>query len=114
MATCCQRTDTRVCVTEAEQVARQAHGRDLCENEPQNLDTDQPLDHSFPDHAQPGQPVYTRCELRRGRILGSRRILAYVDWGSPVLVLERARRMRWGGASFEIAGIRVGLPAGGA
>ena len=59
-----------------------------------DLHTDQPPDHSIPDHAQHGQPVYARCELRRGSILGSRRVLEHVDWGNPFLVLERARWMR--------------------
>src|ERR1700751_2663712 len=112
MATCSQRAATRPGRTKVRQLARQANRRDFCENEPQNLDTDQSPNHSIPDHAQHGQSIYARRELCRGALLGSRRLLEHVDWGNPFLVLERTRRMRRGSCAPETAGIRFRVLAG--
>src|ERR1700688_3102476 len=113
MAAGWQRASTSIGRTEVRWLARQANRRDFCQSEPQNLDTDQPPDHSIPDHAQHGQSIYARCELRRGGILGSRRVLEHVDWGNPFLVLERARWMRRGSCPPETAGIRLRMLGGG-
>src|SRR5260370_31931139 len=112
MAACSQRAATRPGRTKVRQVARQAHRRNLGKNEQQNLHTDQPPDHSITDLARHGQAIYARCELRRGDILSSRRVLEHVDWGNPFLVLERARWMRRGSCSSETAGIRFRVVAG--
>src|ERR1700733_10031645 len=94
MAAGWQRAPTSIGRTEVRWLARQANRRDFCQSEPHDLHTDQPPDHSFSDHAQYGQSIYARCKLRRGGVLGYRRVLEYVDWGNPFLVLERARWMR--------------------
>src|ERR1700674_3507011 len=112
MAAGWQRAPTSIGRTEVRWLARQAHRGDFCQSEPHNLHTDQPPDHSIPDHSQHGQSIYARYELRRRRLFCSRRVLEHVDWGNPFLVLERARWMRRGSCSFEIAGICVRLLAG--
>src|SRR6202041_4061814 len=112
MAAGWQRAPTSIGRTEVRWLARQAHRRDFCQSEPHDLHTDQPPDHSIYDHAQYGQSIYARCELRRGGILGSRRVLEHVDRGNPFLVLERARWMRRGSCPPETAGIRFRVLAG--
>src|SRR3984885_771198 len=112
MAAGWQRAPTSIGRTEVRWLARQANRRDFCQSEPHNFHTDQPPDHSIPDHAQYGQSIYARCELRRGGILGSWRVLEHVDWDNPFLVLERARWMRRGSCPPETAGIRLRVLAG--
>src|ERR1700733_8909361 len=112
MAAGWQRAPTSIGRTEVRWLARQANRRDFCQSEPHDLHTDQPPDHSIPDHAQHGQSVYARRELRRGGILGTRRVLEHVDRGNPFLVLERARWMRRGSCPPETSGIRLRVLAG--
>ena len=45
----------------------------FAQNEPENFNTDQPPDHSIPDHTQHGQPVHSGCELR-SRLSSSRSV----------------------------------------
>src|SRR5262249_8554556 len=75
-------------------LAGQAHRRDLRQTDPPNLHPDQPPDHSLPNHAQHGQPVHARRELRRGRLFRSRGILEHGDRRASFVGLERARRLR--------------------
>src|ERR1700727_3541110 len=112
MAAGWQRAPTSIGRTEVSWLARQANRREFCQSEPHDLHTDQPPDHSIPDHAQHGQSVYARRELRRGGVLGSRGVLERFYRGNPFLVLERARWMRRRSCPPETAGIRFRVLAG--
>ncbi len=94
MATRSYSTRAPVSGAETESLARQTDRWNLCTNESQSFDPNQPPDHPVSDHTQYGQSVYSRRRFQCRCFLRIRGLREYASWRNSLCVCKHSRWMR--------------------